>query len=480
MLKKITLSMATVAAIAAAQTITSVDFKGLTMLSQSSAREIAQIRPGSELDEVAIDEAIKAFYEQGYFKNVWADIYGGRLVFSFEERRAIANVELKGYGTWDDGEKLLKDIHIKRGDIYSDDKIQAAKKEIQEAIRARGYYNSYVSVETSKVGQSGMSVIFDVNKGEKIIIEKVNFIGAKSLDRDELEYDLVNKEHDFMGWLPFRNNGVAQTEQLEYDALRLKDTYMKHGYLDVEVKEPTLRVDLGAYNAELDYQISEGPQYRVGSVAIKHNLKLLDTPELQEELRLVKGKIFNIERMRKDIKKLRLKIGSLGYAYVDIEPELKKNQKENLIDLVYHIKKGSRVKIHDVIISGNSNTKDRVIRRYLYLAPGDYYSESDLKDSKNALGRTGFFEGVEIEKRRISDSEVDLIVKVKETHTGTLSVGAGYGSYEGAMLSMSVSQKNFFGTGIETAAGFEFSKISKSYHLSFNNPKLWIANTAWG
>lgn len=129
--------------------------------------------------------------------------------------------------------------------------------------------------------------------------------------------------------------------------------------------------------------------------------------------------------------------------------------------------------INDVLISGNDSTKDRVIRRYIYLAPGDSFNATDLKDSKSALGRTGFFEKVDIQSQRISEDKINLLVKVKETSTGTISLGGGYGSYEGLMLNASVSDKNVFGSGINASLGFDISKISTNYNLSFVNPKIW-------
>ncbi len=134
---------------------------------------------------------------------------------------------------------------------------------------------------------------------------------------------------------------------------------------------------------------------------------------------------------------------------------------------------GQEVTINDVLISGNDTTKDRVIRRYLYLAPGDKFNATDLKDSKSALGRTGFFEKVDVESQRISEDKINLLVNVKEASTGTISAGGGYGSYEGLMVNASVSDKNFLGSGINASAGFDISKISTNYNLSFVNPKLW-------
>jgi len=473
MIKKIILSWLLIGSLLLAQRVTQIKFEGLSHLSPSVAKEIAGIHEGDEMDARKINEAIKNFFSQGYFKDVWVDKQGGVLIFHFKEKKAIANVDIKGYGSGDDGEKLLKSIGLKKGDLYDARRVKRAKASIISNLEKKGYYDTVVEVTVIPVGESSVSVVFDVNKGEKIKIKKINFIGAKKLDKGDLEMDLANKEADFMGWLPFLDDGVAVVDQLEYDAYRVKDVYMKHGYLDAYVSKPLMRVDFGSYKAEIDYQVAEGDQYRVGEVSVAQDMDGLDSETLLSNLSLKKGKIFNIKKMRKDMKKLQEAAGNRGYAYARVLPQMHKNPEEKTIDIQYVIRPGVPVVINDVLISGNNATKDRVIRRYLYLAPGDTFNATDLKDSKNALGRTGFFESVDIQPQRISEDKINLLVKVKEAPTGTISVGGGYGSYEGLMFNASVSDKNFLGTGISASAGFEFSKISKSYNLSFTNPKVW-------
>jgi outer membrane protein insertion porin family len=314
---------------------------------------------------------------------------------------------------------------------------------------------------------------FEINKGEKIKIKKINFIGAKSLDKSTLESQLANKEEGWLSFIPLLGGGEVKVDQLEYDAYRLKDTYMKHGFLDVEVSKPLMRVDYSSYTAEVDYKIKEGPQYKVGKIELSPKIKGLDTAELKSRLRLKSGKIFDISKMRKDIKTIRQAVGDLGYAYAKVTPQFHKDPRNKTVNIVYEIHPGDKVKVHDVLISGNDKTKDRVIRRYIYLAPGDYFSQTDLKESESALARTGFFEKVDIQTRRVSADEVDLLVKVKEASTGTISLGGGYGSYEGLMLNASVSNKNLFGSGISGSLGLEFSDVATNYNLSFVNPRLW-------
>ncbi len=473
MLKKIALSWMLIGSLLLAQKVTQIKFEGLAHLSPSVALEIADIRVGDQMDSAKINQSIKNFFEQGYFKDIWVDKQGGVLIYHFEEKVAIANIQVKGYGSGDDGEKLLKSIGLKKGDLYDDARIKKAKKTLISRLESQGYYDTVVDVTTTPVGKGSISVVFDVNKGEKIKIKKLNFIGASELSKGDLERDLANQEEDFLGWLPFLNSGDVKVDQLEYDAYRVKDTYMKHGYLDAYVSKPLMRVDYSSYSAEIDYQIKEGVRYRVGEVSIAQDIEGLDSEDLTSDLSLRKGHIFNITRMRKDMKMLQEAAGNLGYAYAKVSPQMRKNAEEKIINLQYIIQSGMKVTINDVLISGNDSTKDRVIRRYIYLAPGDSFNATDLKDSKRALGRTGFFEKVDIQSQRISADKINLLVKVKETATGTISAGGGYGSYEGLMLNASVSDKNIFGSGINASLGFDISAISTNYNVSFVNPKIW-------
>ena len=477
---KILFSWMLIGSLLMAQKVTQIKFEGLSHLSPTIAKEIAGIHVGDQINAEKINDSIKKFFSQGYFKDVWVDKTGGVLTYHFKEKLAIANVDIKGYGSGDDGKKLLDGIGLKKGDLYDERRVRKATRTLISQLESQGYYDTVVDVSVEPVGTSSVSLVFDVNKGEKIIIHEQNFVGAEKLVQSDIELDLANKERDWLGWMPWRDSGEASVEQLEYDAYRVKDVYMRHGYLDAYVSKPLMRVDFGSYKAKVDYQVVEGIQYRVGTIGVTQDVAGLDTEDLKDELVLQEGKIFNIKRMRKDIKILEEEVGNLGYAFVKVAPQMHKDPKEKIINLNYVIQPGEIVTINDVIISGNDTTKDRVIRRYVYLAPGDTFNARDLKESKNALGRTGFFENVDIQSQRVSADKINLLVKVKETATGTISAGGGYGSWEGLMLNASISDKNIFGSGITTTLGFEISKRSTNYNVSFVNPKVWDSMYSFG
>ncbi len=479
MKKLFTLSVG-LSSILLAQNITSIKYNGLLHLSEDVANEVAKIHVGDPFDIMKIDESIKKFYEQGYFSDIVVSVTPeGGLVYTFKEKSSISKLQMNGYSSDNEQEALFISIGLRKGDLYDARKIEQAKKKLIKKIEAEGYYDTIVEVEVEPKEDS-IALIFNVNKGEKIYIDKIDFAGAKKLDTDDLESALANREKDFMGWFPGLNDGVAHLDQLQYDGMRAKDVYMQHGYLDADVSDPLMRVDEGSYKADISYQVQEGEPYRVSSVSIVGDVDSLDLEEIRENLQVIEGKTFNISKARKDKAYIKEQIANQGYAYARVVEGFQKNKKEHTVSLQYRVQKGKKVYINDVIISGNHTTKDRVIRRDVYLAPGDLFSLSELRESQNTLGRRGYFEDVNIEQERVDDQHINLLVKVKETPTGSIQAGGGYGSYQGAMISASVSDRNVLGSGINAAISFDFSKISKNYSLSFNNPRIWDSDYSFG
>ncbi len=457
---------------ASAQKITNIQFDGLIHLSPNAAKEVAGIKEGDNVDVGQIDDSVKNLYSQGYFKDVWVENKNGKLVYHFDEKPVVSNVQITGYGSGDESDKLLESAGIKKGDFYDERRVEMAKKAIIEKLEAEGYYDTVVEVSKKKINES-YALTFEVNKGEKIKIKKTNFLGAKNLDKDEIEVEMANKEGGFWSWIPFFGDNDAKVDQLQYDSIRAREAYMKKGYIDAQVSSPLMRVDSGSYKAEVDYLVKEGKQFRIGEVTLSQNVPGFDQKKAASDFKLIKGKVFNVKKMRQDIETLQQQVGDLGYAYAKVSPNFHKDEATGTVNLQYQVTAGQKVTVNDVIISGNDLTKDSVIRRYIYLAPGDTYSYTDLKDSKSALGRTGFFEKVDILPEQVSEDKVNIVVKVKETQTGSISAGGGYGSYQGVMFNASVSHKNIFGTGIAASIGFDISEISTSYNLSFTNPRIF-------
>ncbi len=452
--------------------IRSVSYEGLIHLSPMVAQEISRVKVGEKLDVEKVDRSILDFYKQGYFKDIWVTEEEGNLTYHFMEKPVIAKIEINGYGSGQEQETLHKEIKLKKGDLYDESKVERAKSAIIAALEKKGYYDSVVEASLESLNERAYKLILDVNKGEEIIIRKAHYKGAKKLSQSKLEIPSANKEREFMGWMWGRNDGKLRVNELENDSYRIKDYYMKKGFLDAQVSLPTLVADFTTYNAELEFDISEGEIYYISDVEVELSEPVVELSELTDEIRLSKGMRFNIEKLRKDMDSLKNVVGNLGYAFVRVTPDLDKDAENSTVRVVYRIEPGKKVKIHDVLIAGNTRTLDRVVRREILLAPGEWYSTTRVRDSRNALRRTGYFEDVEISEERVSEDSLNLRVKVKEGRTGEFMFGIGYGGYDGLLGNASIKDKNVFGSGMTGGIYIDKSRVENTYRFNLSNPRV--------
>ncbi|MEA2074046.1 MAG: outer membrane protein assembly factor BamA [Campylobacterota bacterium] len=454
-----------------AQTIKTINYDGMVHISKPVALRMLDFEVGDEIDMKMVDNAIKKYFKQGYFNDVWVELDGGDLTFFFKEKAIISKIELEG---WKENDDEVKDsvIQIKKGTLFNEKVLSDAKKRIIEAISQEGKIDSVVEVKKEYLENGSIKVTFVVNEGEEIIIEKLNYSGVYGLDSDDFDSVIANKEHEFMGWFWGQNDGKMSLRDLAYDNLRIRDFYMQYGYLDAVVNEPFVRVNFNHYTADMSYQIEEGEPYIIRKISIYQAKEVVDEALIREIISLHEAQVFNIKSFRSDSERIKTLIADKSYAFVQVVPDLKKNKEDHTVEVVYKITPGDKVKIRNVVISGNTRTLDRIVRRELYLGPGDMYSLTDLKDSRNSLGRLGFFDGTTIEEKRIDNQTMDLVVKLKEAPTGNIQLGGGYGSYGGLLVSIGVNDRNVWGSGINVGLKAEKSQTTESYSFNISNPRL--------
>ena len=470
------------AVLANAQQITSINFKGLVHLSPETAKEIMGLKVGNELNVDSTDRAIAKLFRQGYFDDIYIENKGGDVTVTVKEKPSIARIDIKGVVTND---KTAIDglINIKQGNMYDELAIERAKERIRQYYESKGYFDTVVDVTKEPVAgnESSLFVTMNINRGENIIIENVNLVGAKLFDYDDVEPVVANKEREFMGWMWGRNDGKVKLFELPNDPARIQDKYYQKGYLDATVSNPYLNAYMDNYTADLTYYVTEGEQYRVSSVDIEAPEFLeLDKEKILKGFRLESGDVMNSARLRQDMKKLDDMVADKGYAFVRINPKTEKNVEDKTVSIVYEVVPDEKVYIRNVQISGNDRTVDRVVRRELYLTEGNLYSRTDLQDSKDALKRTSYFDEVEIEEQRVGANQVDLLVKVKEASTGSISGGIGYGSSDGLLLNASVSDTNVFGSGLKGVISVDRSDNELSGQIGLTNPRLFDSEYSLG
>jgi outer membrane protein insertion porin family len=435
------------------------------------AEEVSGVSKGDNFDYDKIGKSILNFYSQGYFEDIWVEEKDGVIVYHFKEKAIIAKIDFAGYSDTE-VEKFMTDLGFKKGDSYDEVKVEKSKKNVIKHIEADGYFNTVVEVDKKEINDGAVEVTYVINKGEQVHIEKLTTAGSKKLKKSRILAQAANQEAEFIGWMWGRNDGKLKLDELSYDSARIKDVYMQNGYLDATVSDPLLKADFNTYTATLDYKIGEGEPYKISDVKVEQRERILEDSVIMDGLKLKKGDTFNIEKLRKDMEAIKNKVADKGYAYTRVTPDFIKDEKTHTASVVFTVDPGQKVYINNVYISGNDRTLDNVVRREVFLAPSDLYSLTDMTDSKNALKRTGYFEDVTIDEKRVSADKMDLIIKVKEASTGTIMVGGGYGSYDGLIFNAGVSDKNIFGSGLNLGFNVELSKKQSNYDISLFNPRL--------
>ena len=458
-----------------ATAIKSVNFEGLKQISPLVAQNISGLKIGDTITGYNTNKAITNLFNQGYFDDVYITEKNGNLTIHVKEKPIISKLDIEGVVT-NDRTAMEQIIGLKLGQTYDKVALNQVKERVRQFYEVKGYFDTVVEIEEEFLDEdkSSLHLTVIVNRGEKITIKNVNLVGAKKLKYSDIRPAIANKQRETFGWMWGFDDGKLKTADLPNDPARIQNEYMKRGYLNATVSAPFVNTYMSNYTADLTYYITEGERFKVSEISIEAPQYLeLDTQKIIKDLKLRSGKRFNADWIRRDIAKLENLVADKGYAYVEVNPDLKPDNENNTVKINYIIKPHAQIYVRNVTISGNEKTADSVVRREMYLTEGELYNRTDLVDSKNSLRRTGYFDDVEITENVVNDNEIDLNIDVKEAPTGSITGGIGYGSGDGLLLSASVSEKNIFGSGISGYVSAEKSDDQLSGAIGFTNPRIY-------
>lgn len=462
--------ISSIASLLLANDIKDIEIKGLYHLSQEQALKATKLENINDINIYKINQAIKNLYSYGYFEDIFVEEKDNKIIFNVVEKPFIAKVGIKGTSS-NDKKQIESFLNIKKGEAYNEKKISDAKEKIILYYQSRGFYDSVVEVDTEELENNAIVLNFNINRGETITIKKVNLIGANKLSYSDFDPVIANKEKEFLGWFWGFNDGKLYSTELPNDSARIKDEYMKKGYLDANVSSPYLEANIQNYKAELTYYINEGKRYKIEEISIENHLE--DELKINiRDLRSKKGKYINSEKIRSDIEFIKTKFQDKGYALAEIIPDIAKNDDDGLVKINFKVDLGNKYKIGKVLIKGNDKSLDKVIRRELYLTEGMQFSKTDLNDSIIALKKTGYFEEVNITPKLSFTGDIDLLVEVKEKSTGSITGGVGYSTADGLLLNASVSDRNILGSGLYGGINVEKSDKDITGKIFLNNPRF--------
>jgi len=457
--------------------VSDVQIEGLNRVEKSKALEAIPIKPGDIVSLDLIDETVHSIFALGRFDDVSAEltkVQGARvLTFVVKELPLLRRLSFSGNDELAD-KKLRPLVRVRIPSLYSRAKIDESIKEIKKAYIEDGYHAAKIVPEIVTDTKNEATLTFNIDEGEKVLIEEIKFVGNTVFDKDDLMDKIETKESWWLSWITDR--GAYQEDIMDIDIERIKAAYHDVGYQDVKVTPAQVNLVKDEY-LDIVIEIDEGPLYRVGNVNITGDL-MAPEPELLRAVGLQMGNVFSRKRLRDSIEILTDMYADNGYAYANVVPVTKKDKKRLLIDLTFDIEQGKQVYIEKIRIHGNTKTRDKVIRREIPVTEGALYSARRVKGASRRIRNLGFFEEVNVTNKPGSDDEKTILdVSVTETQTGTFSIGLGYSSVDKLMAQGSVSQNNFMGYGLKLDLSGSFGSVSNTYSLGLVDPHF--LDTDW-
>jgi outer membrane protein insertion porin family len=450
--------------------ITEIRITGNDRIEEDAIRRVLKIKPGDVINLKDISDETKAIYKMGYFDDIRIEAQtvprGKIITIVVKEKPTVRSILIDG-NTWVfEDDEIKEEITLRKGSILNINIIQNDMQRIETLYKEKNFHNVKVNFKVYPKENNQADIEYVIEEGDKFQIKKIAFIGNDSFSSSKLRRLMGTSEKGLLSFIT--NSGDLNQEQLIQDTAKLTAFYQNNGYVQARVGEP--EVNFEEDGIVVTIRLVEGPRFNVGKVAMTGDL-IIAEEQLLAALEISGEEYFNRETLRLDVIELTDIYSDEGYAYADIAPRIQEDAEKLVVDIIFDINKGKQVYYEEIVITGNTKTRDKVIRRQLKVYEQELYSGRRLKRSVRNLYRLDFFEDIKVNTIKGSaDDKMRLRIDVTEKRTGAFSFGAGYGSVENLFLTASVSEKNLFGRGQTLALKGQLGTKTSRYTLSFTEP----------
>ena len=456
-----------------------VQYAGPATVSKSRILANMRTQIGKPYSDVSVEEDIRNIYRTGNISNV--RIYGEpqadgvKVVVVVQTKSVVKEVRFEGVSQVS-SKSLRKKLVTKPGEQFTEANLEADRQKILDFYQERGYKDTAVTVRTENDEKANKTnVVFAVAEAGKTVVQHIRFEGNTVFKSKELRKQLKTKEHNILS--VFTKAGRLENEKLVEDVATLKEYYQNHGYLDAVVGEPQVERVNGKADVDLIFPIKEGRQYHLGRVSVT-GAKVFPPERIVSILKTQTGAVYSPKTIADDVKAIQDSYGAQGYVDVQVVPEATPGG--SLTNNVnYRIDEGIQSYIQRINISGNTRTKDKVLRRELAVAPGELYNTVRVEASKQRLTNLNYFERVDVYPSESGlPGKKDVNVVVQEKHTGSFNFGAGFSSIDKLIGFVEVTQSNFdvtdwphfVGGGERFRTRIQYGTARKDFIVSLTEP----------
>jgi outer membrane protein insertion porin family len=454
-------------------TVSDIRVDGLQRIGAGTVFTYLPIERGDTIDQTRIGEAMRRLYGTGFFEDIRFGRQGDILVITVTERPAINRLTITGNKDikTEDLTRGLADIGLSEGETFDRLALDRVTQELTRQYNNRGKYNVEITPTVSPLDRNRVDVTIAVQEGKAAKIRHINLVGNETFDQDTITDNWESAESNWLSW--YRRDDQYSKEKLSGDLEKLNNFYLDRGYIDFSIDSTQVAISGDRRDMYLSAGITEGEVYKVSSVELSGDT-VLPKEDLERLLLVRPEQTFSRALLEFSTDSIIATLSNIGYAFAQVNPIPEVDRANRTIALNLQVVPGPRVNVRRVVFKGNTRTSDEVMRREMRQFEGAWYSQAAVDRSKVRLQRLGYFESgsVNIETQPVpgSSDEVDVVVSVKETTSGSFVFGLGYSQLSGLTTSIQLSQDNFLGSGNRVSVAAQRNVYLQRYSFSYMNP----------
>jgi outer membrane protein insertion porin family len=484
--------------------VEAIEFRGARRVPQETLRALISTRKGDVYNEETLRRDFQTLWNTGRFDDIRLETEPGAtgviVRFVVTERPVIRTLKYEGAKSVTVSEILDRFKERKVGlsveSQYDPNKVQRAAVVLKELLGERGRQFAKVEPDIRRIPPSSLEVIFNVDEGPKVKVGEINIVGNQVFSKKEVIRAMKNTHPIGIPHSIFLENLFAKTfdkSKLEEDGERIRDAYQQKGYWEARAYDPTVTLrDTGGTAsgrhiwlihpnkpgkaADITVRVEEGQQFHLHQINYV-GVKLFRTPELLSRtfFGMDVGDVFSTQKLRKGLENMRKAYGDFGYIDFVPEPQIDKVANTNTIDLTITADEGKQFFIRRIDFSGNTTTRDKVIRREILLNEGDLFSQRLWDASILRLNQLGYFEVLKENEsytlnRNPQSNTVDVTLKVKEKGKNSIGLNGGVSGIAGSFLGFNYSTNNFLGLGETLSLSAQLGTRMRDVSLGFTEP----------
>ncbi|MES2413850.1 MAG: outer membrane protein assembly factor BamA [Pseudomonadota bacterium] len=452
-------------------TLRDIRVEGLQRVEPGTIFASLPFRVGETYSDDKGSTAIRALFALGLFKDVRLEVNGDVLVVVVEERPTIADVSFVGAKEFDKDvlKKALREIGLSDGQAFDKALADKAEQELKRQYINKSMYSAEIITTVTPIERNRVNLTFNVVEGDVAKIKEIRVVGSKAFSESTLR-DLFDL--DTGGWMSWYTKSDRYSRaKLNADIETMRSYYLSRGYLEFRVDSTQVAISPDKQDVSITINVTEGERFVVSGVKLEGNY-INKEEEFKSLVTIKPGEAYNADTVAATTKAFTDYFGTFGFAFARVEAVPEIDRVNNRVSLVLQGEPSRRAYVRRINVTGNTRTRDEVIRREFRQFESSWYDGDKIRLSRDRVDRLGFFTDVNVDTQDVTGTQdqVDIAMTVTEKPTGNLQLGAGFSSGEKLSLSFGVKQENVFGSGNYLGVEVNTSKLYRTLVLTTVDP----------